>query len=171
MIWGGSRLWSGRMAPVAGFLTAMFRHQPRHSDGAGNRRRAKWFEADQESDGTLRVAGILTALLQDPAPRVVGIEEPELTVHVGAIRLLHDFLYAASRRTQVLITTHSPELLDLIDPDCVRVVTRHAGTTELARLHASQVDAVKQRLATLGEVARAEGLQPAERDDLQVAEE
>lgn len=159
-----------RVRPVAGFHSAEFRHQPQSMDGA-KPRRVRWFEADQESDGTLRVAGILTALLQTPAPRLIGIEEPELTVHVGAIRLLHDFLYEASRRTQVLITTHSPELLDLIQPDSVRVVTRRAGATEIAPLHASQKEAVKQRLATLGEVARAEGLQAAEGTVFAVAEE
>jgi predicted ATPase len=160
-----------RVQPVAGFLSAEFRHQPQASDGASKGKRTKWFEADQESDGTLRMAGILTALRQEPAPRLVGIEEPELTIHVGAVRLLHDFLYEASRHTQVLITTHSAELLDLIDPDCVRVVTRVGGATEVSPLHASQVATVKQRLATLGEVARTEGLQPAEGGALEVAEE
>ncbi|MBT3289299.1 MAG: AAA family ATPase [Victivallales bacterium] len=162
---------SMRVQPVASFLSAEFQHQPQSKDGRAGTRRPKWFDADQESDGTLRVAGILTALLQNPAPRLVGIEEPELTVHVGAIRLIHDFLYEASWRTQVLITTHSSELLDLIDPDCVRVVTRSEGATEVSELHASQVRAVKQRLATLGEVARTEGLQPAEKSVLEVAEE
>jgi predicted ATPase len=164
-----------RFSPVAGFLAAEFRHQPQARAGTGKARRPKWFEAEQESDGTLRVAGILTALLQDPAPRLVGVEEPELTVHVGAVGLLYDFLHQASRDTQVLITTHSPELLDLLDPDYVRVVNRTGGATEVAPLHASQVRAVKDRLATLGEVARIEGLRPeeehAEEQFLEVAEE
>ena len=74
----------------------------------------------------MRFAGILTALLQQPAPRLVGVEEPELTIHVGAIRLLNDFLHEAAGK-QVLVTTHSPELLELVDPDDVRVVTRTEG--------------------------------------------
>lgn len=160
-----------RVQPVAGFLTAEFLHRPQPAGDTNRKRRNQWFDTAQESDGTLRVAGILTALLQKPTPRLVGIEEPELTVHVGVLRLLHDFLHAASRQAQVLVTTHSPELLDLIDPDDVRVVARTDGVTTVAPLHASQTDTVKRRLATLGEVARAEGLQPAAGDALEVAEE
>jgi hypothetical protein len=44
----------------------------------------KWFEAYQEPDGTLRVAGIITALLQEPPVPAIAIEEPVLTVHPGA---------------------------------------------------------------------------------------
>lgn len=118
----------------------------------------------------MRFAGILTALLQQPAPRLVGVEEPELTIHVGAIRLLNDFLHEAAGKTQVLVTTHSPELLELVDPDDVRVVTRTEGVTSVSRLHPSQADVVRRRLMSLGEVARTEGLQPEVPDVLAVAE-
>ena len=43
---------------------------------------------------------------------LIGIEEPELTVHPGVLPMLYDFLIQASRRSQVLITTHSPDLLN-----------------------------------------------------------
>jgi len=160
-----------RVSPVAGFLSAEFLHQVQRTDGQGSqRKRPKWFDADQESDGTLRFAGILTALLQQPAPRLVGVEEPELTIHVGAIRLLNDFLHEAAGKTQVLVTTHSPELLELLDPDDVRVVTRTEGVTSVSRLHPSQADVVRKRLMSLGEVARTEGLQPEVAGVLAVAE-
>lgn len=47
-----------------------------------------WFTAAQESDGTLRLTAILLALLQDPAPAFIAIEEPELTVNPGMLPLL-----------------------------------------------------------------------------------
>lgn len=147
-----------RITPVGGFLIAKFRHAA-DAGGEGRSRREKWLEADQESDGTLRVAGILTALLQQPPLTVVGVEEPELTVHPGALPLLYDFLSQASSRSQVLVTTHSPELLDLLDPEDVRVVRRDSGITTVSRLDPAQQAAARQQLLTLGELMRMEGLQ------------
>ena len=141
-----------KVTQAAGYLVVQFRH-------TSPNRKPKWFGAAQESDGTLRVAGIVTALLQEPAVPVIGIEEPELTVHPGAIPLLYDFLKQASRRSQVLVTTHSPELLDLVDADDVRVVLRDQEGTTVAPMSLEQREPVRQGLLTLGEVLRTEGLQ------------
>lgn len=141
---------------AAGLLVIRFRRTIEKKGGTA----AKWFEADQESDGTLRVAGIITALLQEPPVPVIAIEEPELTVHPGAIPLVADFLKQASRRSQVLVTTHSPELLDCVDASAIRVVTRspERGTT-VSLMGASQGEAVRRGLMSLGEVLRLEGFQ------------
>jgi len=147
-----------RVRQLGGYLNAEFLHETlrrRVKD------RQKWFECAQESDGTLRVAGIITALVQDPPLTLIGIEEPELTVHVGAIPLLYDYLKQASRREQVLLTTHSIELLELLDVDDIRVVERRTGVTAVAGVRHDQRDAVKQRLMTVGEIISMEGgLQP-----------
>lgn len=64
----------------------------------------------------------------------------------------------ASRRSQVIVTTHSPELLDLVQPNDVRVVCRsEEGVTSVAPMAASQRHVVKQGLMTLGDVMRTEG--------------
>jgi predicted ATPase len=138
-----------RISEAAGYLVVQFFR--------ANKR--QWFDAAQESDGTLRIAGILTALLQEPPVQVLAIEEPELTVHPGAIPLLYDFLKQASRRSQVLVTTHSPELLDLMSAEDVRVVVRRQEGTTVAPMAADQRRAVRNGLMTLGEVLRTEGLQ------------
>ena len=140
------------VSQAASYLVVQFRHTSPNG-------KEKWFDAAHESDGTLRVAGIVTALLQEPPVPVIGIEEPELTVHPGAIPLLYDFLKQASVRSQVLVTTHSPELLDLMDADAIRVVLRgHEGTT-VAPMSASQRQAVRSGLLSPGDVMRTEGLQ------------
>ncbi len=136
-----------RVNRVANFLVAQFRH------GQG-----RWFDAGQESDGTLRVAGILTALLQEPPLPLVGIEEPELTIHPGALPMLMDYLRQASDISQVLLTSHSPELLDLVETDEVRVVARANGATRIRPMAGHQRDVVKSRLLTLGELMTTEGL-------------
>ncbi len=141
-----------RVAHAAGYLVVEFRHRSPN-------KKLKWFAGTQESDGTLRVAGIITALLQEPPVPVIGIEEPELTVHPAAIPLLHDYLAQAARRSQVIVTTHSPELLDLVQPEDVRVVMRNEeGVTNVAPLAENQRDVVKQGLMKLGEVMRMPGL-------------
>lgn len=142
-----------KVEQAASYLVVQFRH-------AAAKGRQKWFDAAQESDGTLRVAGIVTALLQEPPVPLIGIEEPELTVHPGAIPLLYDFLKQASRRSQVLVTTHSPELLDQMEAEEVRVVVRGPDGTTVSPMSAPQRTAVREGLLTLGEVLRTEGLQP-----------
>ena len=67
------------------------------------------------SDGTLRALSILVALFQtkaNPRIRVLGIEEPELALHPGAADVLRDALREGSEYAQVIVTSHSPELLD-----------------------------------------------------------
>jgi predicted ATPase len=146
-----------RVRQLGGYLNAEFRHATEHKR---KKDRQKWFEGAQESDGTLRVAGIITALLQKPPLTLVGIEEPELTVHVGAIPLLYDYLKEASRRGQVLLTTHSIELLERLDIDDIRVVDRRNGVTSVAPVRQDQREAIKKRLLTVGDVVSMEGLQP-----------
>jgi predicted ATPase len=90
---------------------------------------------------------------------VIGIEEPELTVHPGALPLLVDFLRQASEQSQVIITAHSPNLLDLLKEDEVRVVERREGVTTVGRMIQQQQGAVRDGLLKLGELMITEGLQ------------
>jgi predicted ATPase len=145
-----------RVQQLGGYLNAEFLH------ATGRKRtkdRQKWFASAQESDGTLRVAGIITALLQEPSLTLIGIEEPELTVHIGAIPMLYDYLKQASLRGQVLVTTHCVELLERLDVDDIRVVERRNGVTTVAPVRHDQREAIKTRLMTVGDVVSMEGLQ------------
>jgi len=142
------------ISSVSGYLVTKFRH-----GNSGESNKPKWFESSQESDGTLRIAGIITALLQKPSLTVIGIEEPELTIHPGAIGLVFDFLKQASLDSQILITTHSPELLDLIkEPECVRVITKRGNATYVSKMKEDQTDIVRAGLYSLGEIHRTEGI-------------
>jgi len=113
-----------KVSQVASYLAVQFRHT--------SKGRPKWFDASQESDGTLRVAGIVTALLQEPLVPVLGIEEPELIVHPSAIPLLFDFLKQASRSSQVIVTSQSPGLLDQVEAEDVRVLVRGQDGTSVS---------------------------------------
>ncbi len=141
---------------AAGHLIAEFKQKK-----VAGKKSKRWFEAAQQSDGTLRVAGLITALLQQPRLPVIGVEEPELTVHPGALPLVYDYLREASEVSQVLVTTHSPHLLDLIDPDrdAIYVVQRIDGKTEVARVTEQQLEPVRRSLLRLGDLFLAGDLQ------------
>lgn len=138
---------------ISGYLLAKFRHGV-----SGKSKKAKWFDTSQESDGTLRIAGIISALLQEPNLMAIGVEEPELTIHPGAIDLLFDFFKQANKRSQVLLTTHSPELLDKIDPYQVRIVEKINEITHVNVLTEEDKVIVQNKLMSLGEIHRTKGL-------------
>jgi predicted ATPase len=83
------------------------------------------------SDGTLKMLAYLVLLHDPEPPPFIGIEEPENFLHP---RLLHDVgeeCRAASARTQLLVTTHSPYFLNAMRPAEVRVLWRnHDGHTQ-----------------------------------------
>jgi predicted ATPase len=120
------------------------------------------FYAFSMSDGTLRAVGLLLAVFQKPTPALVVIEEPEATIHPGGLGTLLDVLRLAAKRTQVLVTTHSPDVLDAewIEDRHIRVVEWHMGATRVSSLAASSREALKERLMTAGELLRANALDP-----------
>ena len=80
------------------------------------------------SSGTLRMLALMTALLSEPETNLIGIEEPENYVHPAALLAFVQYLLNARERTQIMVTTHSPLLLDYLDkPEAVRVVQHHGG--------------------------------------------
>jgi predicted ATPase len=76
------------------------------------------------SDGTLKMLTYLV-LLYDPAPPpFIGIEEPENFLHPRLLSELAEECRAATERTQLLVTTHSPFFLNALRPEEVRVLWR-----------------------------------------------
>jgi len=104
---------------------------------------------------------LFVALLRAPHGSFIGIEEPELTVHPAALPLLYDYLHQASSMSQVVITTHSPVLLDAFDVerDSVFVVECVNGATIVGPLAEHELEPVRQRLLTLGELMLVGGLE------------
>jgi predicted ATPase len=102
--------------------------------------------------------GILTALYQDPPLALITIEEPELAIHPGALGVLCDILLEASTRSQVIITTHNPDLIDRFPSQMLRVIEKVAGITYAGPISSVQLQAVKEKLFSPGELMRIEGL-------------
>ena len=127
------------------------------------------FLANNMSDGTLRALGILVALFQgnyEGQKRVVlvGIEEPEIALHPAAAGVLLDGLRDAAHRTQVIVTTHSPDLLEdkHLDVESILAVEAHGGNTTIAPVDEVGRSVVHDKLFTIGELLRIDQLQPDE---------
>ena len=136
----------------------------KHEDTERSERNS-WFDLSYESDGTLRLLGMLVALFQKPSPSLIGIEEPELMIHPGALAVLTDTMQEAAHRGRVLVTTHSPDLLDLLPVESIRAVTAEGGSTKVGKVSANQMEAVKRGLFSQGELHRMEGLQVGQADN------
>ena len=92
------------------------------------------FQPHHLSDGTMRFICLATALLQPVLPATVIIDEPELGLHPYAVDLLAGLVQSASARTQVIVSTQSPALLDQFKPEEIIVVSRQAGHSTFNRL-------------------------------------
>ena len=106
------------------------------------------------SDGTLKMLAYLT-LLHDPAPpRLIGVEEPENFLHPRLLPELAEECRAASERTQMLVTTHSPFFLNATRSREVRVLWRDGeGYTQVRRVSdMAGIDEFLDEGATLGDL-------------------
>ncbi len=103
------------------------------------------------SDGTLRLLAFIVALYSGAS--LVAFEEPENRIHPYLLETLVDL--ARKAPCQVIITTHSPYLLDHVKPEEVYVVEKPGTETIVKKLSKTkEVHAVKKLLeegGTLGE--------------------
>ena len=89
------------------------------------------------SDGSIRFICLATALLQPDPPAAIIIDEPELGLHPSAISILAELIQDASRRTQMIVATQSPALVDHFEVEDVIVVNREDGASTFKRLQLS----------------------------------
>jgi predicted ATPase len=122
------------------------------------------FFASSMSDGTLRALGTLVAVTQLAERRspvsLVGIEEPETALHPAAAGALMDALREAASHTQVVVTSHSPDLLDQVlpDGDALLAVQSKQGNTEIGPVDPASRDAIRKHLYSPGELLRMDQL-------------
>jgi predicted ATPase len=128
------------------------------------------FFAWSMSDGTLRALGSLVAVSQSSVqgayPSLVGIEEPETSLHPAAAAALMEGLREATVHTQVLITSHSPDLLDQVDldTDTLLAVALREGVTKIAPIDKASLSVIRRHLYTPGELLRLDQLEPDQED-------
>ncbi len=114
----------------------------------------------QASDGTLLVLAYLAVLNLPEPPRVLLVEEPENGIHPKRLRdiltILRELIREQSH-TQVLLTTHSPYVVDLFEPEEVTLCTKlDSGEVKTTRLSESPTIRRQIDVFTLGEIWTAE---------------
>ena len=75
------------------------------------------------SDGTVNITALIIALYFEKSPIVI-IEEPERNVHPSLISKVASLLKDASRKKQVIVTTHNPDIIKHIDLENLLLITR-----------------------------------------------
>ena len=108
----------------------------------------------QESDGFRRFYAHLLALYQRPPKQTLLFEHPEDGIHPGALSLLADEFNTAPAdgRGQIVLTTHSPELLDHFQADQIRVVELEGSQTRIGPVSEEQKEAIQEKLLDPGEL-------------------
>jgi len=128
------------------------------------------FLASSMSDGTLRAFGILLSVFQasagaNTAPLLIGLEEPEMALHPAAAGVLLSALREGARHCQILVTSHSADLLD--DPDIptesLLAVDVQDGVTRIGPIDQAGRQVLHDRLFTPGELLRQNQLAPDEK--------
>jgi predicted ATPase len=135
-------------------------------DVAGQRH--PWrFLASSMSDGTLRAFGILLGVFQaaesgDALPLLIGLEEPEIALHPAAASVLLSALREGAQHSQIVVTSHSPDLLDNpdIDTDALLAVRNDDGLTKIAPIDDRGREMLRAHLFTAGELLRLNQLSP-----------
>ncbi len=95
------------------------------------------------SDGTMKMLAYLTMLSDPEPPLLIGIEEPENQLHPRHLAVLAEEFRAASTRTQLMVTTHSPIFVNALTPEEVWILYRsEQGYTQAQR--ASELKGVKE---------------------------
>ena len=95
------------------------------------------------SDGTLKMLAYLVVLHDPDPPQFIGVEEPENFLHPRLLPELAEECRAATARSQLLVTTHSPFFLNGVRADEVRVLHRDAnGYTQATR--ASEIQGIPE---------------------------
>ena len=92
--------------------------------------------APRMSDGMLNWLFLLTVLLDPKPPVLVCIDEPETGLHPDMLPTLAEMLIDASKRMQLIVTTHSDMILDCFTdmPEAVVVCDKVDGVTQMKRL-------------------------------------
>lgn len=123
------------------------------------------FDAVALSDGTLRALGILVSLQSSGSsggagPTLIGIEEPETALHPAAVGALVEALIEGSEHTQVILTCHSPDMLDHeeIVPAMIRVVILHEGSTFVGPISPAKQALIQDHLVSAGELLQKDQL-------------
>jgi len=156
------------VADITGVEARVFgnRHALEFRQRGDGAERPRPFFADSMSDGVLHVLGAFLALFQNSfatcAAHLIGIEEPVTALYPEAAGVLMDVLLEASERTQVIVTTHSADLLDResIPVDSILPVVSLDRASRIGPVDDVGRSVLQDGTFTAGELLRIDQLHP-----------
>jgi predicted ATPase len=87
---------------------------------------------NQLSEGILRFLWLITLLESPDLTGATLIDEPEVSLHPQLLSILPEIMREASKRTQLIITTHSGRFIRFLEPSEVLVLDTEEGLTSAA---------------------------------------
>jgi len=104
------------------------------------------------SDGTLRVLSILIEVMNSASTATTIIEEPELQIHPGLLSNLLAEIETYTFGENLIISTHSPQVVSWTDPQKIHLVYRSDGQTLVRKLRVDEIQKVVEYLCEEGDL-------------------
>ncbi|MEG3435587.1 AAA family ATPase [Pannus brasiliensis CCIBt3594] len=104
------------------------------------------------SDGTLRVLSILIDIIPSSLNATIIIEEPETQIHPGMLAKLLNEIQVYTFDENLLISTHSPQVVSWTSPDKLNLVYRDHGRTKIRKLQEGEINKVVEYLREEGDL-------------------
>jgi ABC-type multidrug transport system ATPase subunit len=118
--------------------------------GIGGEGKSRQFS--ELSSGCRRIIRLLTSLLFDDRS-VMLIEEPEDSIHPGLLRKVIDILRSYSHKCQVIFSTHSADVLNMLKPEEILLATAPKGVTSLKALDIGELQRAHEFLQAAGSLS------------------
>jgi predicted ATPase len=118
-------------------------------EGGDGKVMLRWWEPPYEkggvsanflSDGTLKFLCLVTILKTPDPPPLICIDEPELGLHPDWVEIVAELMQSAAARTQLIVATHSPQIVAKLDPEQVIVTEKENAETHLRRLERRELE-------------------------------
>jgi AAA domain, putative AbiEii toxin, Type IV TA system len=104
------------------------------------------------SDGTLRILSILIEIITAPPFSTIIIEEPEIRIHPGMLTKLLNEIEAYTFDQNLIISTHSPQVVSRTEPNKINLVYRNNSRTVVRKLGKDEIHRVTEYLNEEGDL-------------------
>ncbi len=95
--------------------------------------RGRPWNVNEVSDGTIQALALLVAAV-DPRTSLLVVDEIESSVHPWILRVIMKQMREVTKSKNVIVTSHSPVLVNLLNPEEIWIAYRKQGATNLKRL-------------------------------------
>ncbi len=104
------------------------------------------------SDGTLRVLSILIEIIAHHPNATTIIEEPETQIHPAMLAKLLNEIKSYTWDENLIISTHSPQVVAWTKPENISLVYRNQGRTSVRKLEEGEIEKVVEYLCEEGDL-------------------